>query len=112
MKGNASAINSRIIKVLRSYTDDNFVSVKQNKHIKRLPSSSENPTVSQLTRMVDERKGGTEEVLKTLTNGRRKEEADEYNRGVQTKHGKEHAVMMGEPQEPQDIAGRRRLWGR
>ena len=34
MKGNASAINSRIIKVLRSYTDDNFVSVKQNKHIK------------------------------------------------------------------------------
>ena len=34
MKGNASAINNRIIKVLRSYTDDNFVSVKQNKHIK------------------------------------------------------------------------------
>ena len=34
MKGNTSAINRRIIKVLRSYTDDNCIRVEQNKHIK------------------------------------------------------------------------------
>ena len=34
MKGNTLAINRRIIRVLRSYTDDKCVRVEQNRHIK------------------------------------------------------------------------------
>ena len=31
---NAASINKRIIRLLRSYTDDKYVSITQNKHIK------------------------------------------------------------------------------
>ena len=31
---NAESINKRIIRLLRSYTDDKYVSITQNKHIK------------------------------------------------------------------------------
>ena len=53
---------------------------------------SENPNVQKATRIVDEQKGRTEEARKSLRNERLTEKRHEYNRGVQTKNGKERAA--------------------
>ena len=53
---------------------------------------SENPTVHKLTRVVDERKRGTEEVRKSLRKGKGTEKSDECKRGMQKRNGKERAA--------------------